>query len=167
MRLSVFPIAIPFLSISALLASCKAEKVKPTELVKEPSKFELIPGRYKIYDTIGTYLYEMEIKHKTGINSNGIEIDSFAFFNMDNKYQYTVYQTKLEPPSWPKNFFTVGFFDPIIDSDLKRTYFSDVMSYYSNDTIFMNFEKSNIKYYLSDMVPYYYCNCKQIGVKQH
>ena len=167
MRLSIFPIAAPLLLASALLASCKPEKVKPTEPVKEPSKFELIPGKYNVYDTVGIFLYEMEIKHKNGVAENGIVTDSFTFINLDGQFNYTYYQTNLEPPSWPKNFFELGSFDPIIDSNGKRTYFSSYMNNYRNDSIFMHFEKNNIRYYIPEMVPYKRVICKHIGVKQH
>jgi hypothetical protein len=38
---------------------------------------------------------------------------------------------------------------------------------FHNDTIPLRFQKTNINYYISDLTPYYACDCKQIAVKQH
>ena len=167
MKPSLSIAALFFLLLSLSIQSCKPEKVKPTEPVKEPSKFELIPGRYKIYDTVGTYLYEMEIQYKKGYTTNGIVSDSFTYINLDNRYNFTVYQSTANVINLPKYYFDLWTFDPLIDHDGHRTFFFGLNCHYSNDSIYMNFEKNNVKYYLSDMVPYYRYDSKQIGVKQH
>ena len=64
------------------LACCKDKIQKP--IVEEPSKWEMIPGDYKVYDTLGGYLYDMEIKYERKVNSQNEEYDWFKFLNFDN-----------------------------------------------------------------------------------
>jgi hypothetical protein len=69
----------------AMFSACKKDKVPtPTPTVVEKSKFELIPGEYRMYDTLGNYLgYDMTITHWFGINDQGFRKDTFLFENFD------------------------------------------------------------------------------------
>ena len=167
MRLSIFPIAAPLLLASALLASCKPEKVKPTEPTKEISKYDLIPGNYKMYDTLGNYLYEMKIVHTQEITNKPIPRDSLTFINFFDKYSFTTPQSSGNASNLPKYSFQLGSKNLLIDTNGKRAGFFGYESHFSNDSIYLNFKISNIKYYLSDMVPYFSKKEKQIGIKQH
>lgn len=167
MRLSVFPIAASLLFMSALLASCKAEKVKPTESTKEGSKFDRIKGDYKVYDTLGSYLYELKIEHRYGKDSEGYTKDSLVFINTDNQFNTIRSQSNANITNWPKDYLTLGSADPIFDTNNRKIALYGYQTALINDTIVLEFRKDNIKYYISQMVPYYYQKCKHIAVKQH
>lgn len=167
MRLSIFPIAAPLLFASALLASCKPEQVKPTESTKEVSKYDLIPGNYKMYDTLGNYLYDLNIKHFREKSTNLIPRDSLLFTNFDGKYSFKTLQNTGSPANEPNYSFRLGVHDSLRDNAGKRTLIFGISAVYSNDSIYIHFERDNMKYYLADMVPYNSCDCQQIGVKQH
>lgn len=148
--------------------SCKKNEPPIIHTPEEVSKFDVIPGKYKVYDTLGEFLYEMEIVFKSGDDSLNVQNpDSLQFINMDGQYDYTYEQSNANITNWPKNYFYLGIFDPLIDTLGNRTFFFGISAALINDTIEMKFQKNNIKYYLHDAVPYYACDCKQIAVKQH
>lgn len=161
-------ISLLFILYCSLLFSCKKEEQTQVENKKELSRWEVIPGDYKVFDTLGGFLYDMKIIFKSGIDSLGvIHQDSLQFINMDGQYSYTFRQSTSVSTSWPKYSFALGVFDPLIDTLGNRTFFFGISAALINDTIEMKFQKNNIKYYLHDAVPYYACDCKQIAVKQH
>jgi|SRR5690554_871902 len=149
-----------------LLACCKDKIQKP--IAEEPSKWEVISGDYKVYDTLGGYLYDMEIKHKRTELESGHIRDSLEFVNFDNNFTFTFNQPEFS--NIPMKIH-IGVFDTLWDKNNNRwRLFSGNMDEYNfwvNDTINLRFKKTNINYYLQDLVPYYECNCKQIAVKQH
>lgn len=74
-----------------------------------------------------------------------------------------------------KNIFSFGFHDSIVDRNNKTCglwSLSDDLStsvkenYLVNDTIIIYFKQTNIKYYINEAQPYYYCECKHVAVKQ-
>lgn len=138
----------------------------PTPVTPEPTKWEKIAGHYKVYDTTGVYLYEMNIVH---IHVND-QIDSLRFENFDGEFTFTVKQSSPNPSNYP-NLVSIGFHNPLYDSNSKRWQLGGgAYAYYNsfhNDTIPLKFQKTNINYYISDLTPYYACDCKQIAVKQH
>ena len=149
----------------ALLFGCNKDKT-PTTATSEPTLWEKVNGNYKVYDTSGVYLYDMSIVH---IHVNN-QVDSLRFENFDGKFTFTVKQSTPNPNNYP-NLVTIGFHNPIYDSNSKRWQLgggADIYyNSYNNDTIPLLFQKTNINYYIEDVVPYYSCNCKQIAVKQH
>lgn len=151
-----------------LIFSCKKKLINHVDLnILEPSRWEIIPGKYKVFDTLGGYLYDMEIIYKAGDSIGNSFRDSLQFINMDGQYNFTYRQSNTVPNNYPKYYFSLGVFDPLIDTLGNRTFFFGISAALINDTIEMKFQKNNIKYYLHDAVPYYACDCKQIAVKQH
>ena len=149
--------------VSFLLA-CTKEKT-PTPVIPEPSKWDKIAGHYKVYDTTGVYLYEMDLIHTRNETTNR---DSLRFENFDGEFTFTVQQEEFA--NYPM-YVAIGFHNPIHDSNSKRwqlggAAFTDY-NRYRNDTIPLRFQKTNINYYIEDLTPYYACDCKQIAVKQH
>lgn len=150
--------------------ACTKEKVPPVPAPPEPTKWEKIAGHYKVYDTTGVYLYEMNLVHKTGFNLAGYEEDSLIFENFDGEFTFTSMQYTPPPANLPM-CIRIGGYDTLYDSNSKRWKLSSGISNeynnFRNDTIYLNFQKTNINYYIEDVTPYYACNCKQIAVKQH
>jgi len=150
--------------------SCRKDKVQEP-VVEELTKWELIFGDYKVYDTLGEYLYDMEIEHIIGEDENGNRTDSLRFINFDDRFQFTHKQSNANVSNYHKNYFHLGSYDPILDNQGYRWFFSGLTneSYNAliNDTIKLRFKKDNIQYYLSDITSYFTCICKQIAVKQH
>ncbi len=148
----------------SLLFACTKEKT-PTLVTPEPTKWEKIAGHYKVYDTTGVYLYEMNLVH---IHNDATNRDSIRFENFDGEFTFTVQQEEFA--NIPM-YVAIGFHDTLFDSNNKRWKLSSgTFTYYNNfrnDTIPLKFQKTNINYYISDLTPYYACDCKQIAVKQH
>ena len=155
------------LLVFLMVLSCKPEKVKPTEPTKEVSKYDLIPGNYKMYDTLGNFLYEMNIKYIREVTTNKVPRDTLVFTNFDGKYTFRALQSSGTSANMPKYSFGLGVHDSVRDSAGKRVFIFGHSAEYRNDSIFLQFERDNIRYYIPDMVPYDRCECKQIGVKQH
>jgi hypothetical protein len=160
---------LTFVGMSILLACTKERTPTPvTPSPPEPTKWEKIAGHYKVYDTTGVYLYEMNLTHKTGLNQSGMEEDSLVFENFDGNFTFTALQVDF---SNIPMYIRIGGGDPLYDSNNKRWKLSaGISDYYNNfvnDTIKLRFNKTNINYYISDLTPYYACDCKQIAVKQH
>ena len=150
---------------ASFLFACTKEKVPPIPAPPESTKWEKIAGHYKVYDTTGVYLYDMDLVH---IHNNTTNRDSIRFENFDSEFTFTVQQEEFS--NYPM-YVAIGFHNLLFDSNNKRwklgsaayTYYNS----YHNDTIPLRFQKTNINYYIEDVTPYYACNCKQIAVKQH
>ena len=99
-----------------LLTSCKKEI--PTIIPPEIDKWELrsvIAGDYKVYDTLGSYLHDMQIT-RIKYSTNSIA-DSLYFENFDNEFSFTVAQYK-----WANHVMGVslGSHDTVYDTNNKR-----------------------------------------------
>lgn len=155
---------IPLIGIGFLLA-CTKEKT-PTPVTPNLTFWEKVEGNYKVYDTTGVYLYEMNI---VNIHVNEYT-DSLRFENFDGEFTFTVKQSSPNPSNYP-NYVDLGYHITLYDSNSKRwklggaTY--EYYNNFSNDTLPLRFLKTNINYYIEDLTPYYACDCKQIAVKQH
>lgn len=152
-----------------MLLACSKDKTSVTEPVVL-TKWDIIPGHYKVYDTTGVYLYEMDLVHKTGFNTFGLLEDSLVFQNFDGEFTFTSAQDTPPPTNYPMSI-SIGGGDTLYDSSNKRwklhgALWEDYNSFH-NDTIRLRFQKTNINYWIEDVVPYYACDCKQIAVKQH
>jgi hypothetical protein len=165
MRLfTTYPILIPAIIGVSILLACTKEKT-PIPVVPEPTKWEKIAGHYKVYDTTGVYLYDMDLVHTHNDITNR---DSIRFEGFDGEFTFTAQQE--EPINLPM-YVRIGGGDTLYDSNNKRWKLaSGIFTYYNNwynDTIPLRFNKTNINYYIQDVTPYYACECKQIAVKQH
>lgn len=164
-----------YLFIACILifaSACKKDKVPEPIPLPVPTKWDIIPGTYKVYDSTGTeYLYQMEIKHKIGYNIYGIQEDSLTFENFDGEFTFTSHQ--VDASNYPEFFIRIGNQALLYDSEMHRwkilTAANDdfVYNVFHNDTINLIFRKTNINYYLVDNTPYFSGTCKQIAVKQH
>jgi hypothetical protein len=160
-----YQVLIPtFIVGISLLFACTKQKT-PIPITPEPTKWEKIAGHYKVYDTTGVFLYEMDLIHS---RNNATNRDSIRFENFDGEFTFTTQQEEFA--NLPM-YVRIGGHDPLYDSNGKRWKISSAaFEYYnnfSNDTIPFRFSKTNINYYISDLTPYYACDCRQIAVKQH
>ena len=154
-----------FFNILVLLVACKKDKVVPPCL-PEQTKWELVSGGYKVYDTLGAFLYDLNIVH---IYNEQDDIDSLRFENFDGEFSFTANQLATAPSNFPMHI-RIGGGDTLYDTQMNRWKLSAGVSESYNqlidDTIRLRFQKTNINYYLQDLVPYFACDCKQIAVKQ-
>jgi len=160
-----YKLALPVLCAGIVFLFACTKKKTPTPITPEPTKWEKIAGHYKVYDTTGVYLYDMDLVH---IHNYATNEDSIRFENFDNNFTFIALQVDFS--SIPM-YVRIGGGDPLYDSNNKRWKLSaGISDYYNNwnsDTIKLRFNKTNINYYISDLTPYYACDCKQIAVKQH
>jgi len=162
----IYLILFAFIGSFLIITSRNKDKtpvINPTE----PTKWEKISGEYKVYDTTGVFLYDMKITHPINTHNN---IDSLFFENFDGQFNISAQQPF--PGSNPEYYITFGYHPLLYDSLNNRwkilDAFDDIFNNtLINDTIRMYFRKTNINYYLQDLVPYYECYCKQIAVKQN
>jgi len=155
-----------FIIFLVCISACKKDKIPIAPLPEQPTKWEIISGDYKVYDTLGVFLYDMSINYTYNTSGNQ-HILSFA--NFDSQFEINSVQSLSSLD--PEFLIIYGYHALLYDSLGKRwKIYSSIEGEYNNvlvnDTIRMNFQKTNINYYLSDWVPYYACNCKQIAVKQ-
>ncbi|MGV3613404.1 MAG: hypothetical protein ACO1N0_20770 [Fluviicola sp.] len=157
-------LTLAFIAGVSLFFSCTKEKT-PVPVTPEPTKWEKISGHYKVYDTTGVYLYDMDLIH---IHNNVNNRDSIRFENFDGEFTFTSEQQEWS--NIPMGI-TIGGGDTLYDSNNKRwkLYGPSWLEYniFYNDTVNLRFNKTNINYYILDITPYYACDCKQIAVKQH
>ncbi|MBE7441426.1 MAG: hypothetical protein KF732_01215 [Flavobacteriales bacterium] len=157
------------------LSSCSKEREAiPVTPPRIPEQWEKFIGFYKVYDTLGNYKYDMEIYHFKGVSAiSSNMIDSILIQNFadtfDLKFQFSFHTPETV------NFLDIGFHDSIVDRNNKTCglwSLSDDLStsvkenYLVNDTIIIYFKQTNIKYYINEAQPYYYCECKHVAVKQ-
>lgn len=153
-----------FFTTLFVVLACTKDKTEMPCPVPEPTKWQLIAGDYKVYDTLGVFLYDMSISH---IATNEFNNDSLKFENFDGEFNFTTKQTSFSND--PETLVTIGYIDTLYDSFGQRwkiLYSADSVynNVLENDTLRLNFGKTNINYYLSDLVPFYSCDCKQIAV---
>ncbi|GAA0875872.1 hypothetical protein GCM10009118_22810 [Wandonia haliotis] len=151
-----------------LLLACTKEVPTITPPVDEWVQRNQISGEYKVYDTLGNYLYMMQITRIKDYSTNYSIADSLRFENFDDEFSFTVAQYK-----WANHVMgvSIGSHDTLFDANHKRwklwgVLFDDYNTF-KNDTIRLRFQKTNINYWMEDLVPYYHCICKQVAVKQH
>nr|WP_294858089.1 hypothetical protein [uncultured Fluviicola sp.] len=158
---------IPALIVGiGLFFSCTKEKTPTVTSPPEPTKWEKIAGHYKVYDTTGVYLYDMDLIHS---HNNITNRDSIRFENFDGEFTFT---TQQEDNLTVQMAVSIDGHDTLFDSNSKRWklwsgIYLEYFNIFDNDTIRLRFQKTNINYYISDLTPYYACDCKQIAVKQH
>ncbi|MFN5417695.1 MAG: hypothetical protein ACK5B9_11610 [Flavobacteriia bacterium] len=146
--------------------SCTKEKVPlPPEPV-EPTKWEKIAGDYKVYDTLGNYLYEMNIEH---FKAKYVNIDSLWFTNIDGNFNFGYQQSNAIGAY--EYYLILGHHGPLLDTNGNRWKVIDVADIpyntFKNDTILLKYRITNINYYLEDLTPYMDTTKIQIAVKKH
>lgn len=156
------------LFLIALVTGCSKDKTPTPEPIPAPTKWELVPGHYKVYDSTGVFIYEMDIEHTSGTNIYGATVDTLHFINFDGQFDLTV--TQASPTNFP-DMITTGSETAILDSINNRwdlfCYSPDpVYNNFRNDTIMFYFQKQNMPYWLNDATPYFNANLKHIAVKQ-
>lgn len=136
-----------------------------TPTTAQSHKWDTIAGHYKVFDTVGGYLYDMDLVH---IHNDTTGRDSLRFENFDGQFVFTTQQE--EPANFPM-LVTIGIHDTLYDSINNRwKIISGIypsFNSFNNDTIPIRFQITNINYWMEDLTPYYACDCKQIAVKQH
>jgi hypothetical protein len=154
-----------------LMISCSKEVTQIITPIETPKEWEKFIGTYKVYDTLGSYLYEMEIKHYSAYqDANGNPFDSLYIKNFADKFDIKFsFREKTD-----KNVFTSVFTDSIVDQNGKTWGLWHTGDDYStpirenklfNDTIILYFTMDNIKYYIYESQPYFSCDCKQVAIK--
>lgn len=156
-----------FVTSTILLLGCTKDKVK---VVAPPklTKYQIISGDYKVYDTLGVFLYEMSIEHINGVDSLGNNVDSLHFNNLDNQFNLVTIQDGNA--CYSSNDILLGdHFDK--DKFNKRweimglsncTYNVSV-----NNVIKLRFHKCNILFYIEDYTSYFDEIIYQVAVKQN
>ena len=169
--------SIFYLALVLLMVSCKKDKVPvpPTTPIVEPTKWGNIAGAYKVYDTIGAFIYDMNIAYIPGkkIGPSNI-VDSLCLTNLDDKFNYIQgQQSSYFSPAHHYYYYyiDIGAHQPILDKHNKKWHLFplgvDNEMIWHNDTIVFHFSIHNILYYIGDAVPYEFSKKKQIAVKQH
>ena len=149
--------------------SCKKEQsVIPQEPAPPWAKFV---GTYKVYDTTGVFLHDLEVSHYSVVNQYGVEVDSLRLNNFNGMFDLRIhyYTTNIE------SFLRLGLYNGIKDHDGNQWHLSswydfeetpEVENELVNDTIIFGFQMSNMAYYIQDVTPFYECRCRTVAVKQ-
>ena len=155
------------LFLIAVIVGCTKEKTPAPIPTPSPTKWELVSGHYKVYDSTGVFIYEMNITHSSGYNEFGY-VDSLHFENFDGNFNVSTIQSQASP--YPNNV-TIGSYTSLYDSIDNRWdifgYGSDgVYNTFRNDTIVFYFQKQNMPYWWNDGTQYFNSKLKHIAVKQ-
>lgn len=165
---------IILLFIILLFSNCSKKELLPDEQPYIPEQYERFIGDYKVYDTMGVYLYNMNINHLSSTYfQNGQKIDSLILINFNDTFNLMI---DFNPASSGyENTFDIGFHDSIIDYNNKSWNISTLSDDLStpmrenelkNDSMILYFRQTNIQYYMPEAQPYFFCKCKQVAVKQ-
>ncbi len=163
---------VPILLILVFASiGCKKEKSNEPCNPAEPEQWEKFIGDYRVYDTVGTYLYNMDIDHFSGFNTFGVEVDSIRIQNFADTFDLEFeFSFNLN-----KEYLQIGVHHPVYDYNGKRWHVDgnwnppetpEEENTLVNDTILFWFTMDNIAFYIADTVPYYSCECKHVAVKQ-
>jgi len=161
---------IQILFVALLIVSCNKDTVPApkTPVIPEPVKWEVIPGDYKVYDTTGLFLYDMNISHSIGNTTQGYRTDSLHYTNFYGNFDITAVQSQY---CTNPNCIKIGSYEELYDSIDNRwnifDYGSDSeLNNFRNDSIVLYFEIHNTPYWLNDGTTYYHKILKHIAVKQ-
>lgn len=127
-------------------------------------------GNYKVYNENGNHLYDMEIDKNVYVYTNDSysnKYDSLYIKNFAGRFDIVFWHSR-------RNFGFDSFSfhkDSLVDFDGNTWYiFCSGNETYNkppeNDTMLIQFNLSNIKYYIGEGQLYYDCECKHIAVKQ-
>ncbi len=158
---------IPLFAILALVG-CKKDKT-PVPIAPAPlTKWDVLPGEYKVYDTLGNYLYDLQINHITGLNIYGGRWDSLQYINFDDNYTFA--EPQYQGDQYENNLF-IGTHVELHDSVDNRWNLFDYGCYandvFNSDSIVFKFRKWNTPYWMNDGTTYFDRVVKHIAVRQH
>lgn len=157
--------------VGLTLFGCRKDPPLEVPTVEAAADWEKFLGDYKVYDTLGVYLYDMSISHHSGINGFGVEVDSLLLsnfadtFDLDIKFKYKSDDRILD----------IGINHPAYDHSGWRWHLShtwndpateEMENTLIGDTILLAFTMDNIAFYWDDGVSYFTCECRQLAVKQ-
>ncbi len=156
-----------------LLFSCKKDEVEICTPPPMSQQWERFAGNYFVYDSLGSFLYEMSIEHFfSGLNEHGNESDSLSVINLNNQFEFEFeFDNSIDP-----NFLDLENINPLINYNSHHFYFwhnaddpetDQVENYLTNDTIYLSYILDNTPYWLEDGVPFFSCECREIAVKQN
>ncbi len=163
-------IVIVALLMVLMATSCKKEE--PVQECPSPEPWERFVGDYKVYDTLGNYLYDCDISQYRDTNSYGnVVVDYLMIRNFADNFDLPIeYSQNLDP-----NILNFGFYDSVPDYKDKHWFiaslFDDLNTDHpenrlENDSITLYFERTNIKFWINEGQQYYHCECKHVAVKQ-
>ena len=154
-----------------LIFGCTKDKVPLPEPPPELTKYEKIAGTYNVYDTVGNFLYQMELTHSVNYISSYSKIDSIHFVGFEDQFNFNTSQGMMVNPITYD--LHIGPDGPVFDSLDNRwriyTHYDPSGIYdntYRNDTIRMIYRKINILYWLEDLTPYKDTIIKIVAIKQ-
>ena len=149
--------------VVGVLASCdKDDKDCPTNTAPPDGRTQFV-GQYKVYDTTGVYLYDMEI-----LKANDPGMDSLFMVNWGNRFNLYVRHENGDQ----SNFINYNPAFPSIDHDgLRWAFFQDLDPPFNSnlligDTLRMSYLINNIAFYAEDGVPFFTWSYREYGVKQ-
>jgi hypothetical protein len=161
-----------FILLIIFLLSCSKKELISTESLIIPEQWEKFIGNYRVYDTIGSYMFDINISHYIGISAtSGNPLDSMLIQNFADTFDLR-FQFSNSPLG---NYLNIGFNDSVVDYNNKAWFvgslFDDTNTVAKentlvNDTMIMYFELDNILHYIPQAQPYYRCECKHVAVKQ-
>ena len=149
-----------------IVFSCTKDKVPKEEPIPIDQR---ISGKYNVYDSIGNYLYDMELKY---VVNYSVGPDSIIFINFDNDFSYSRYQSSVYDEYSEFKYISLLSPFPTKDKNNKSWSLSNTSegiydNTWRNDTIRMCFRKHNTPWLPLEAVPYLDTIIKQIAVKQH
>lgn len=162
---------VSFTLIFISLFSCKPEPSKP-QPQPEPEQWEKFIGEYKVYDTLGNFLFDIDIQHFDTVNFKNSEVDCMIINNFANKFQLRFQYGYVNEGL---TFLDFGFHQPAYDKNGKRWHLTrksddptTIVKENSlvNDTLVFYYDLNNLLYHNKDSIPYFECYCRDVAVKQ-
>lgn len=151
------------LAACILVLSCGKERNECPLSSSSPDGRDQFVGQYKVYDTTGTFLYDMEI-----MKTNDPDKDSLYAVNWGSRFNMFI---RHEDGDYT-NYLNYNPPFPSQDHQGRRwAFFQEVdASFHSNllvhDTLRMSYRISNIAFYVDDGVPFFEWSYREYGVKQ-
>jgi hypothetical protein len=163
--------------IVIIFISCEKKEIIPDEPPRILEPWEKYIGNYLVYDTLGNFMYDIDISYFSGTNpTSGHTTDSLLITNFadtfDIKFQFLLNYTD---ETLTQELLNIQFHDSIVDYNNKMWYVGTELVDASSsinenslikDTIVFYFEMNNINFYIPEAQPFFFCECKHMAVKQ-
>lgn len=168
---------LAILSIVLIFSCTKEKQVIPTPDGTANGRIFKYLGDYKVYDTNGVFMYDMNISFfQTDIGPNYHPIDSIMITNFADTFDLSFqFISTYTDQTYNTELLDIGFHDSIVDYNNKSWRISGKKddyntSYYENvlidDTIVMYFQKRNNQFYIQEGQPLVDEILKHVAVKQ-